>query len=65
VPTLIEGLTYRLGMHTTAEDGAHCEPPGMRDAWRPRDPIIRLQHCLGRRGVWNTELGVRTGAGDS
>ena len=25
-PTLIEGLTYRLGMHTTADDGARCEP---------------------------------------
>lgn len=56
-PTLIEGLTYRLGMHTTADDGSKCEPPGMRDSWRPKDPIVRLQRYLQRRGVWNETLG--------
>lgn len=49
--TLIEGVTYRLGMHTTADDGARCEPPGMRDEWRPKDPLIRLQAYLERRQV--------------
>lgn len=56
-PTLIEGLTYRLGMHTTADDGSRCEPAGMRDTWRPKDPILRLQKHLQRRGAWNERLG--------
>jgi pyruvate dehydrogenase E1 component alpha subunit len=56
-PTLVEGLTYRLGMHTTADDGSRCEPAGMRDAWRPRDPLIRLQRYLQHRGRWNERLG--------
>ena len=57
-PTLIEGLTYRLGMHTTADDGARCEPPGMRDTWRPKDPLLRLQKYLERRGKWSEAIGA-------
>lgn len=56
-PTLIEAMTYRLGMHTTADDGARCEPAGLRDTWRPKDPIVRLQKYLQRRGVWTDSVG--------
>jgi pyruvate dehydrogenase E1 component alpha subunit len=56
-PTLIEAMTYRLGMHTTADDGARCEPAGMRDTWRPKDPILRLQKYLQRRGAWTERIG--------
>jgi len=52
-PTLIEAITYRLGMHTTADDGSRCEPPGMRDEWRPKDPLIRAQQFLAKRGTWS------------
>jgi pyruvate dehydrogenase E1 component alpha subunit len=58
-PTLIEALTYRLGMHTTADDGSRCEPPGMRDEWRPKDPLIRLQAYLQHLGVWSEAIGAR------
>lgn len=57
-PTLIEGVTYRLGMHTTADDGSRCEPPGMRDKWRPTEPIVRVQRYLAARGAWNERLGA-------
>jgi pyruvate dehydrogenase E1 component alpha subunit len=57
--TLIEAVTYRLGMHTTADDGASCEPPGMRDAWRPKDPLVRLQKYLQGRNVWDEQVGAR------
>ncbi|MBA3885798.1 MAG: pyruvate dehydrogenase (acetyl-transferring) E1 component subunit alpha [Acidobacteria bacterium] len=56
-PTLIEGITYRLGMHTTADDGASCEPAGMRDSWRPKDPLLRLQRYLEARGRWSEAIG--------
>jgi pyruvate dehydrogenase E1 component alpha subunit len=58
-PTLIEALTYRLGMHTTADDGSRCEPAGMRDAWRPKDPLIRLQLYLSQRNMWNDAIAAR------
>jgi len=58
-PTLIEAVTYRLGMHTTADDGSRCEPPGMRDEWRAKDPIIRLQAYLAQRGAWTETVGAR------
>lgn len=57
-PTLIEAITYRLGMHTTADDGSRCEPPGMRDEWRPKDPLIRIQRYLERRGLWSEQSGA-------
>jgi pyruvate dehydrogenase E1 component alpha subunit len=58
-PTLIEAVTYRLGMHTTADDGSSCEPAGMRDRWRPKDPLVRLQKYLEARHVWNEQVGAR------
>jgi pyruvate dehydrogenase E1 component alpha subunit len=58
-PTLIEAITYRLGMHTTADDGSRCEPPGMRDAWRPKDPLIRVQLYLKQRGLWTEKIGAQ------
>lgn len=61
-PTLIEGITYRLGMHTTADDGASCEPAGMRDSWRPRDPLLRLQRYLEARGRWSEAIGKQMDA---
>ena len=45
------------GMHTTADDGAACEPAGMRDSWRPKDPLLRLQRYLEGRGRWSAEIG--------
>jgi pyruvate dehydrogenase E1 component alpha subunit len=58
-PTLIEAVTYRLGMHTTADDGSRCEPPGMRDRWRPLDPLIRVKRYLERRGAWDQSADAR------
>jgi pyruvate dehydrogenase E1 component alpha subunit len=54
-PTLIEGVTYRLGIHTTADDGTRCEPPGLREQWKPQDPLIRVERYLEKRGGWSAE----------
>jgi pyruvate dehydrogenase E1 component alpha subunit len=56
-PTLIEGLTYRLGIHTTADDSSRYEPAELREQWRDKDPILRLQRYLERRGRWNADVG--------
>ncbi len=56
-PTLIEGITYRLGIHTTADDSSRYEPPEYKEHWRDKDPVLRLQRYLERRGRWNTAVG--------
>ncbi len=31
----------------------------MRDAWRPKDPLIRLQLYLKQRGLWTEKIGAQ------
>jgi pyruvate dehydrogenase E1 component alpha subunit len=45
-PTLIEAVTYRLGLHTTADDPTRYEPREMHDLWVNRDPLLRMQRYL-------------------
>lgn len=53
--TLIEGLTYRLGIHTTADAGTRFEPPELRASWEPKDPLFRVQRYLTKRGLWHED----------
>ncbi|MBK7190360.1 MAG: pyruvate dehydrogenase (acetyl-transferring) E1 component subunit alpha [bacterium] len=54
-PYLIEAVTYRLMMHTTADD-----PKKYRDeaeekcAWE-KEPLIRFRAYLAARGIWDDE----------
>ena len=50
-PTLVEAMTYRLGLHTTADDPTRYEPRELHDAWVNRDPLRRMQVHLKSRGV--------------
>jgi len=50
-PTLVEAITYRLGLHTTADDPTRYEPREMHDMWVDRDPLRRMQLHLVSRGV--------------
>jgi pyruvate dehydrogenase E1 component alpha subunit len=50
-PTLVEAVTYRLGLHTTADDPTRYEPREMHDLWVDRDPLRRMQLHLVARGV--------------
>jgi pyruvate dehydrogenase E1 component subunit alpha len=50
-PTLVEAVTYRLGLHTTADDPTRYEPREMHDVWVDRDPLRRMQLNLVSRGV--------------
>src|SRR5206468_6446613 len=50
-PTLVEALTYRLGLHTTADDPTRYEPREMHDQWINRDPLLRMQRHLKATGV--------------
>jgi pyruvate dehydrogenase E1 component subunit alpha len=50
-PTLVEAVTYRLGLHTTADDPSRYEPREMHDLWVNRDPLLRMQRYLKAKGV--------------
>ncbi|MGI9012647.1 MAG: pyruvate dehydrogenase (acetyl-transferring) E1 component subunit alpha [Phycisphaerales bacterium] len=52
-PTFIEALTYRLGDHTTADDASRYRDPKELEAWKNRDPLIRLRKYLTERKLWD------------
>lgn len=45
-PTLIECVTYRMGVHTTADDPSRYRIEKEVKKWRERDPIDRFQAYL-------------------
>jgi pyruvate dehydrogenase E1 component alpha subunit len=45
-PTLVECVTYRLGMHTTADDPTKYRAEEEVRAWERKDPLTRFRACL-------------------
>jgi pyruvate dehydrogenase E1 component alpha subunit len=58
-PTLIEGVTYRFGPHTTADDPTKYRKEEEIEPWKPLDPLVRLRLYLKGRGLWNGEVETR------
>jgi pyruvate dehydrogenase E1 component alpha subunit len=54
-PTFIECLTYRLSVHTTADDPKRYRKDSEVEEWLKRDPIIRFQQYLRDKGVFDDE----------
>jgi pyruvate dehydrogenase E1 component alpha subunit len=52
-PTLIEAVTYRMLMHTTADDPTRYRKKEDLDKWEARDPLKRFQVYLTQKGVWD------------
>ncbi len=50
-PTMIECVTYRMMMHTTADDPKRYRTEKEVDAWKKRDPIIRFQNYMRAKGL--------------
>jgi 2-oxoisovalerate dehydrogenase E1 component len=55
-PTLIEALTYRLLMHTTADDPTKYRSEEEVQEWWKREPIPRFRSYLEKKGIWNADL---------
>jgi pyruvate dehydrogenase E1 component alpha subunit len=55
-PTLIEAVTYRVGPHTTADDPTKYRTDEELEAWKPLDPLVRVQMYLRGKGLWSEEL---------
>jgi pyruvate dehydrogenase E1 component alpha subunit len=54
-PVLIEGLTYRLGAHTTSDDPTRYRSAAEVTEWEARDPILRLERYLVKKGLISAE----------
>lgn len=54
-PTMIEMVTYRLNVHTTADDPSKYRSKEEEETWRERDPIPRFEGYLRDRGVLDDE----------
>jgi pyruvate dehydrogenase E1 component alpha subunit len=50
-PTLIEALTYRLSLHTTADDPTKYRDEAEVKAWEAREPLPRFRRYLEGKGV--------------
>ena len=48
-PTLIECVTYRMAVHTTADDPKRYRSEEEVESWRRRDPLARFQGYLAAR----------------
>ncbi|MFZ5492590.1 MAG: pyruvate dehydrogenase (acetyl-transferring) E1 component subunit alpha [Pseudomonadota bacterium] len=52
-PTVVEGLTYRLGDHTTSDDARRYRPEAEVSAAWQRDPLPRLREFMAGQGAWS------------
>lgn len=53
--TLIEGVTYRFGPHTTADDPTKYRKDEEMEPWKPLDPMVRLRLYLKNKNLWSEE----------
>lgn len=54
-PSMIECVTYRMKMHTTADDPKRYRKEEEVEEWEKRDPISRFQKYLKDKGVLSDE----------
>jgi pyruvate dehydrogenase E1 component alpha subunit len=55
-PSMIECVTYRMMMHTTADDPTRYRKQAEVDLWKKRDPLIRFSKYLTDKGIANDKL---------
>lgn len=50
-PTLIEAVTYRLGVHTTADDPKKYRSEEEVERWKVKDPLARFWKYMKKKGL--------------
>src|SRR5215467_5086233 len=55
-PTLIESVTYRLGVHTTADDPTRYRSEEEVKAWEKKDPLTRFSAYLEKKNLLESGL---------
>lgn len=53
--TLIEAVNYRYGNHTTSDDSSRYRTKEEVEAWRKKDPIMRLKLYMQKNNIWKDE----------
>ena len=54
-PTLIEAVTYRIGVHTTADDPTVYRQDAEVEEWKGKCPITRFEAFLAARGTLDAD----------
>lgn len=55
-PRLLEMVCYRQHDHTTADDASRYEPKDQREQEWKKEPIVRLQRYLSKKGWWTEAI---------
>ena len=64
-PTVIECITYRMSLHTTADDPTKYRPDSEVEAWKPKDPMLRVRKYLEKKGLWDDQKEQQMNADNS
>jgi pyruvate dehydrogenase E1 component alpha subunit len=59
-PQLIEAISYRMTMHTTADDPTKYQDPKEVALWKSRDPIDRFRKYLQKKKLWTKKYEEKT-----
>ncbi|MCG8636613.1 MAG: pyruvate dehydrogenase (acetyl-transferring) E1 component subunit alpha [Desulfobacterales bacterium] len=62
-PSLIEAVTFRMGVHTTADDPTRYRGDDMVEDWAAKDPLIRFKSYITEKGIWDEEKQAELEAG--
>jgi len=54
-PTFIEAVTYRLLMHTTADDPRKYRDEAQEEEWWRKEPLVRMRTYLERKRLWSAQ----------
>lgn len=52
-PVIIEAMTYRLSGHSTSDDPKAYRKDEVVEAWKKRDPMVRLRKHLESKSLWS------------
>ncbi len=58
-PSLVEFLVYRYGPHSSADDDRVYRSREEVEFWRKKDPILRFERFLEKKGLWTPEEGEK------
>ena len=54
-PVLIEAMTYRLAAHSSSDDPSGYRSKKEEEAWREKDPILRMKLWLTKKKWWSDD----------
>ena len=54
-PSLIEAFTFRMLMHTTADDPTRYRDDKEVETWKLKDPLLRFKIYLINKQIWDEE----------